>query len=180
MPSVNKVILVGHLGSDPELKQTASGQSLCKFRMATSRRWRDKDGQQQEDTCWHSIISWGKSAELCATYLRKGRQVYIEGRISTRSYEDAQGTKRYWTDVVSTSVVFLGPRDVNQAHSSEAQCYAVGASNAGPTNGNYHHASEASARNGPGSSASPGSPPDLEPPGPYSRATPMPEDDLPF
>lgn len=110
MPSVNKVILVGHLGNDPELRQTASGRSLCKFRMATSRRWRDQQGQTQEDTCWHSVVTWGKSAEVCASYLRKGRQVYVEGRLSTRSYDDTQGVRRVWTEVVSSQVLFLGPK----------------------------------------------------------------------
>ncbi len=110
MSSVNKVILVGHLGNEPELRQTPSGQSLCKFRMATTRRWRDQQGQTQEDTCWHSVVAWGKSAELCASYLHKGRQVYVEGRISTRTYDDTQGIRRYWTEVVSTQVLFLGPK----------------------------------------------------------------------
>jgi len=110
MASVNKVILVGHLGNDPELRQTTSGQTLCKFRMATSRRWRDPQGEPREETAWHHIVSWGKTAELCATYLRKGNQVYIEGRLSVRTYDDPQGQKRTWTEVVSSSVVFLSPR----------------------------------------------------------------------
>jgi single-strand DNA-binding protein len=110
MPSVNKVILVGHLGSDPELRQTATGQSLCKFRMATTRRWRDQQGTQQEDTCWHNVVAWGKTAEICASYLHKGRQVYVEGRISTRTYDDTKGVRRTWTDVVSQQVLFLGPK----------------------------------------------------------------------
>ena len=120
MPSVNKVILVGHLGNEPELKQTSSGHTVCKFRMATSRRWKDKEGQQQEDTCWHHIVSWGRSAEFCAAYLRKGKQVYVEGRISTRSYLDPQGAKRFWTEVVSTSVLALGPRDADRYNTTSS------------------------------------------------------------
>ena len=111
MATVNKVILVGHLGADPELRYTTGGQPVCKFRIATTRRWKDAQGQQQEDTCWHRIVSWGKQGELCQNYLRKGRQVYVEGRLSQSKYEDTQGIKRWSTEVVTNSVVFLGSRD---------------------------------------------------------------------
>ena len=105
---VNKVILVGHLGADPELRNTASGQAVCEFRIATSESWKDKNGQRQERTEWHRVVVWGKTAEICAKYLSKGRQAYIEGRIQTRSYEDKEGVKRYITEIVANDVQFLG------------------------------------------------------------------------
>ncbi|HVV81617.1 MAG TPA: single-stranded DNA-binding protein [Kofleriaceae bacterium] len=105
---VNKVILIGHLGGDPELKYTPSGAAVCEFRLATSESWKDKNGQRQERTEWHRIVVWGKIAEICGKYLAKGRQVYLEGRIQTRSWDDKEGQKRYMTEIVATDVQFLG------------------------------------------------------------------------
>ncbi len=105
---VNKVILVGHLGADPDMRYTPSGQGVCELRVATSESWNDKNGQRQERTEWHRIVVWGKRAEICSKYLSKGRQVYIEGRIQTRSYDDKDGNKRYITEVVASDVQFLG------------------------------------------------------------------------
>lgn len=107
MGSVNKVILVGNLGADPELKYTPSSKPVCNLRIATTEVYKDKDGQRQEKTEWHRITVWGDMGENCQKYLSKGRSVYVEGKLQTRSY-DKDGQKHYATDVVATSVVFLG------------------------------------------------------------------------
>jgi single-strand DNA-binding protein len=105
---VNKVILVGYLGADPDMRYTPSGQGVCEMRVATSESWNDKNGQRQERTEWHRIVVWGKRAEVCSKYLSKGRQVYVEGRIQTRSYDDKDGNKRYITEIIAADVQFLG------------------------------------------------------------------------
>ena len=107
MGSVNKVILVGNLGADPELKYTPSNRPLCNLRIATTDVFKDKSGQRQEKTEWHRVTVWGDTAENCNKYLSKGRSVYVEGRLQTRSY-DKDGQKHYATDVVADRVVFLG------------------------------------------------------------------------
>lgn len=117
MASVNKVILIGNLGADPELRYTSGGQAVADLRVATSRRWQGKDGSQQEDTQWHRVVVWGKTAEQCKEYLSKGRQAYIEGRLQTRSWEDRDGNKRYTTEVVAQQVLFLGGRGGSGASS---------------------------------------------------------------
>lgn len=105
---VNKVILVGHLGADPDMRYTPSGQGVCELRLATSESWNDKNGQRQERTEWHRIVVWGKRAEVCSKYLAKGRQVFVEGRIQTRNYDDKDGNKRYITEIIANDVQFLG------------------------------------------------------------------------
>jgi single-strand DNA-binding protein len=105
---VNKAILVGHLGADPDMRYTPSGQGVCELRIATSESWNDKNGQRQERTEWHRIVVWGKRAEICSKYLSKGRQVYVEGRIQTRNYDDKEGHKRYITEIIASDVQFLG------------------------------------------------------------------------
>ena len=110
MSGVNKVILVGRLGADPEVRQISSGKSVCQLSVATSENWVDRDGQKQERTEWHRIVIWGRMAEVCGQHLSKGRQVYVEGRLQTRSWEDQQGQKRYTTEVVANTVQFLGDR----------------------------------------------------------------------
>jgi len=107
MGSVNKVILIGNLGADPELKYTPSNRPLCNLRIATTEVFKDKSGQRQEKTEWHRVTVWGDQAENCNKYLAKGRSVYVEGRLQTRSY-DKDGQKHYATDVVADRVVFLG------------------------------------------------------------------------
>jgi single-strand DNA-binding protein len=107
MGSVNKVILIGNLGADPELKYTPSQRPLCNLRIATTEVYKDKSGQRQEKTEWHRVTVWGDQAENCNKYLSKGRSVYVEGRLQTRSY-DKDGQKHYATDVVADRVVFLG------------------------------------------------------------------------
>ncbi|MBN1127725.1 MAG: single-stranded DNA-binding protein [Chitinispirillaceae bacterium] len=109
MLGVNKVILIGHLGRDPELRYTPGGQPAASFTLATSERWNDKNGQRQERTEWHNIVAWGKLAELANQYLKKGRPVYIEGRIATRSWDDRDGNKKYKTEIVANAIQFLGP-----------------------------------------------------------------------
>ena len=108
MSGVNKVILVGRLGADPETKTVTSGQTVCRLSVATSENWTDRDGQKQERTEWHRIVVWGRLAEICGQHLSKGRQVYVEGRLQTRSWEDQQGQKRYTTETVANTVQFLG------------------------------------------------------------------------
>ena len=106
--SVNKAILVGNLGRDPEVRFTGGGKAVAKFPIATSEVWNDAEGSRQERTEWHNIVVWGKQAESCGQYLQKGRQVYIEGSIRTRSYDDKEGNKRYITEVHAQRVQFLG------------------------------------------------------------------------
>ena len=111
MSSVNKVILLGHLGKDPELRYTPSGSAVCNFSIATNEYWIDKSGQKQERTEWHRIVVWNKQAEHCNQYLSKGRQIYLEGQLQTRSWDDAEtGQKRYSTEIVARTVQFLGSR----------------------------------------------------------------------
>ena len=106
--SVNKVILVGNLGKDPELRYTQTGSAVANFSLATFEQWNDRDGKRQERTEWHNIVVWGKQAEHCGQYLSKGRQVFIEGSIRTRSYDDKTGNKRYITEIVAQRIQFLG------------------------------------------------------------------------
>ncbi len=106
--SVNKVILVGNLGKDPELRYTPSGAAVATFSLATSERYKDKSGQMQEKTEWHNIVVWRNLAEICGKYLHKGKQIYIEGRIQTRSYDDRDGNKRYMTEIVADQMQMLG------------------------------------------------------------------------
>jgi single-strand DNA-binding protein len=105
--SVNKVILVGRLGADPEVKAIGSGSTVARLNLATSESW-VKDGQKQERTEWHRVTVWGKLAEICGKHLSKGRQVYVEGKLQTRQWEDQQGQKRYTTEIVASTVQFLG------------------------------------------------------------------------
>lgn len=107
--SVNKVIILGRLGQDPELKYTPSGAAVCNFSLATSESWNDKaTGQKQERTEWHRVVVWGKLAELCNQYLSKGRQAFVEGKLQTRSWEDKDGNKRYTTEIAASTVQFIG------------------------------------------------------------------------
>ena len=108
MASVNKVILVGNLGKDPEVRFTPSGRAVARFTLATAESWMDQESGRQERTDWHNIVVWGKQAESCGQYLAKGRQVYVEGRITSRSYDDKDGNKRYITEIIAQRVQFLG------------------------------------------------------------------------
>ena len=106
--SVNRVMLIGNLGKDPEVRFTGSGRAVARFPIATSEVWNDQEGQRQERTEWHNVVVWGKQAESCGQYLAKGRQVYIEGSIRTRQYDDKEGNRRYMTEVIAQRVQFLG------------------------------------------------------------------------
>ena len=108
---VNKAILVGNLGRDPEIRTTPSGQSVAKFSLATTSRWKDRDGNRQERTEWHNIVCWGRQAEIAGQYLTKGRQIYVEGRLQTDSWEDREtGKKMYRTEIVCDNFQMLGSR----------------------------------------------------------------------
>lgn len=108
---VNKVILIGNLGRDPEMRSTQSGQPVANFSIATNRRWNDRQGNRQEQTEWHNIVCFGRQAEVAGQYLRKGKQIYVEGRIQTRSWDDRQtGEKRYRTEIVCENFQMLGQR----------------------------------------------------------------------
>lgn len=108
--SVNKVILVGHVGRDVEMRHTPSGTAVAKFSLATNEVWKDKNGQRQEHTEWHNIVAWGKLAEFCGTYVSKGRQLYVEGTLRTRTYDDEKGNRRYFTEVRANVIKLLGSR----------------------------------------------------------------------
>lgn len=105
---INRVTLVGNLGQDPEIKSTPSGQSVAQLRVATTSTYKDREGNRQEATEWHTVVVWGKQAEACGKYLTKGRQVYVEGRLATRKWTDKDGKDRYSTEVVAETVRFLG------------------------------------------------------------------------
>ena len=108
MAGVNKVILIGHLGADPEIRYTADGTAVATFRLATTRRWTNKDGERVDQTEWHRIVAWRRLGEICAQYLSKGKQVYIEGRLQTRSWEDRDGNKRWTTEIIAENMQMLG------------------------------------------------------------------------
>jgi single-strand DNA-binding protein len=117
---VNKVILIGRLGGDPEVRYTTNGGAVANFNMATNESWTDKNGQKQERTEWHKVVVWGKLGELCGQYLTKGRQAFIEGRLQTREWNDKEGNKRYTTEIVAQNVQFLGGPGERPSASSSA------------------------------------------------------------
>jgi single-strand DNA-binding protein len=126
---VNRVILVGRVGNDPDMKVLSTGNTVTKFSLATSEKFADRSGQKQEATEWHKIVCWGKLAEICSKYLTKGRMVYIEGKITTVSWDDKQtNQKRYATEIVASSVQFLSDGEARQ----HAQSPAQNSPNAGP------------------------------------------------
>lgn len=108
---VNKAIILGRLGRDPEVRFTGGGQAVCNFGVATDEEWTDKSGEKQKHTEWHKVVVWGKLAELCGEYLKKGRQCYVEGRLQTREWTDKEGRKNYTTEVVASAVTFIGGKD---------------------------------------------------------------------
>jgi len=108
MAGVNRVIILGNLGADPEMRYTGSGTAVANLRVATSRRYTTKDESAKEDTEWHRVVVWGKQAESCKKYLAKGRKVYVEGRLQTRQWEDRDGNERYTTEIVAEQVQFIG------------------------------------------------------------------------
>ena len=110
MASVNKVILVGNLGADPEVRYAPSGTAVANFSVATTDQWTNKEGGKEEKTEWHRIVAFGRLGEICGEYLHKGKQVYVEGRLQTRSWEDREGVKRYTTEIVANTMQMLGPK----------------------------------------------------------------------
>ena len=118
---LNKVMIIGILGRDPELRYTPSGRPVTSFSVATGRTWRNADGEQREETEWFNIVSWGNLAEICKQYLTKGQQVYIEGRLQTRRWEDTEGVKHTSIEIVANEMMMLGERrDNNQSQANEA------------------------------------------------------------
>jgi single-strand DNA-binding protein len=112
MASVNKVIILGNLGRDPEVRYTPSGSAVCNLRIATTRNWKNRDsGERQEETEWHSVVLYDRQAEIAGEYLKKGRPVYIEGRLKTRKWQDKDGNDRYTTEIVADSMQLLGGRE---------------------------------------------------------------------
>jgi single-strand DNA-binding protein len=160
MAGVNKVILVGRLGQDPEIRYTQNGTAVCNFTLATTETYTPKDGgQREEKTEWHRIVAWARLAEICGEYLSKGKQVYIEGRLQTRSWEDREGNKRTTTEIVATQMQMLGApqqgeRPASQPHPREDK----------PPSGR-REASRDDTR---------------EPPPPSGSDRPAPDDDIPF
>lgn len=160
---VNKVILVGNLGQDPELRYTGSGTAVCNFSLATTESYKDRDGNQVENTEWHRIVAWARLAEICGEYLKKGRQVYIEGQLQTRQWEDKDGNTRYTTEIKAREMQMLGGRDDNGGG---------GGGNYGGGNDSYDQRPQRQSNNGGGQRQQASSPSDD-----YSFT---PDDDLPF
>lgn len=119
--SLNRVMLLGHVGKDPEVRYTGSGKAVATFTLATSQRWRDQDGNDQERTEWHRIVAWGRLGEICGEYLGKGKQVYVEGRIQSRDWEDQDGNKRTTFEIIANDLILLGGPGGEQGQRSEAQ-----------------------------------------------------------
>jgi single-strand DNA-binding protein len=133
MAGVNKAILIGNLGRAPELRSTTSGQPVANFTLATTETWNKRDGSgKEEKTEWHRIVAWGRTAELCAQYLAKGRTVYVEGRLQTREWTDKEGQKRYTTEIVAQTVQFLGGKGAPGAGAAAASTPDAGASEPPP------------------------------------------------
>lgn len=130
---LNKAILIGNLGKDPEIRYTPSGLGVANFNIATSETWTSKEGEKETRTEWHRIVAFGKLAEICGEYLSKGKQVYIEGRIQTRDWEDKNGIKRYTTEVVASQMLMLGSRD--SADTARPQSPPVADFQGGPAQG---------------------------------------------
>jgi len=118
---LNKVMIIGTLGRDPELRYTPSGRPVASFSVATSRTWTSSDGERREETEWFNVVAWGNLAEICKTHLAKGQQVYVEGRLQTRGWEDENGTRHYRTELVANEMILLGDRHGAQdLHDDEA------------------------------------------------------------
>ena len=118
MAGLNKVILIGNLGRDPELRYTQGGQAVANFTLATTESITKRDGEREDRTEWHRIVAWGKLAEICGEYLSKGKQIYLEGRIQTREWEDKEGNKRTTTEINAQTVQFIGGRGGNTGDSA--------------------------------------------------------------
>ena len=124
MAGINLVILIGRLGSDPEVRYTQSGTAVCNFDLATSEQW-TKDGEKQERVEWHRIVAWSKRAEICGEYLSKGSNVYVEGKLQTRKWEDKDGNTRYMTEIVANNIQFLDRKNEHREPQEQYQKQAV-------------------------------------------------------
>lgn len=116
---LNKVMIIGHLGRDPEMRYTPSGRPVTSFSVATSRTWTSADGERREETEWFNVVAWGNLAEICKTHLSKSQQVYIEGRLQTRGWEDETGKKHFRTELVANEMILLGDRRRDQHHEDD-------------------------------------------------------------
>lgn len=116
---LNKVLIIGNVGRDPEMRYTPSGRPVTSFSVATSRSWTSGEGERHEETEWFNVVAWGNLAEICKSHLSKGQQVYIEGRLQTRSWEDENGKKHFRTEVVANEMIILGDRHHHDPHSNE-------------------------------------------------------------
>jgi len=167
MASVNKVILIGNLGKDPETRYSPNGGAICNVRIATTRNWKDKaSGEKREETEWHSIVFYDRLAEIAGEYLKKGRPVYVEGRLKTRKWQDKEGQDRYTTEIIATEMQLLGSREGGGSGGDDGGGYARESSGVGRSGG-------AGAPGGAGGSGGPG------------RKAPAPDigdmdDDIPF
>jgi single-strand DNA-binding protein len=133
MAGINKVILVGNLGRDPEVRYTPSGTAVANFTLATTETWTDRDGERQSHTEWHRIVAWRRLGEICGEYLSKGKQVYIEGRIRTREWEDQEGNKRKTTEIEAQTMQMLGSRGQGEPVSDVGSGAAAERGPSGPT-----------------------------------------------
>jgi len=133
MASVNKVIVLGNLGKDPEVRYTPNGSAVCNLRIATTRNWKSKDsGEKMEETEWHSVVLYDRQAEIAGEYLKKGRPVYIEGRLKTRKWQDKEGVDRYTTEIVADSMQLLGGREGGGGSGAEDEASAAPRAPAAP------------------------------------------------
>ena len=163
MASVNKVILIGNLGRDPETRYTTGGDAIANLNIATSEQWKDKNGEKQEKTEWHRVVLFGRQAEIAGEYLKKGRSVYIEGRLQTRKYTDKDGVEKYSTEIVGDRMQLLGSRE---SGGGDADFGGAGARSGGGAGGG-------GGGSGGGGGAKPG--------GPSKRSNPDDlDDDIPF
>ncbi|MGA9119659.1 MAG: single-stranded DNA-binding protein [Bacteroidota bacterium] len=160
--SLNKVMLIGNLGKDPEVRYTPGGDPVATFTLATNEAWKDKEGNLQERTEWHNIVAWRRLAEFCGEWLKKGRKVYVEGRIQTRSYDDKNtGQKKTFTEIVSDNIIVLDPRPTGEG----------GAASYGQQSGGYNRQSTSTPSEGTGTGS--------ETPGAVKPEAGV-DDDLPF
>lgn len=132
MAGLNKVILIGNLGRDPELRYTQGGQAVANFTLATTESITKRDGEREDRTEWHRIVAWGKLAEICGEYLSKGKQIYLEGRIQTREWEDKEGNKRWTTEIVARNMQMLGRRSEGTGAGDPGEASEPSSGSSGP------------------------------------------------
>ncbi len=153
---INKAILIGNLGKDPELRYTQSGTPVASFSIATTERWKDKDGNQQEQTEWHNIVAWKRLAEICGEYLNKGSRVYIEGKLQTRKWQDQNGNDRYTTEIVAREMKMLSSRgESGGSYGGGGGGYDPGPASGGAPSGGYDDGSMADSGSGEGGGTGP-------------------------